>query len=283
MSSREDLNLAALIRAAADGELPDEQQARLDAHLASHPEDASRIEFERQLRSATGRVMSGVSAPDGLRARIEQIGNEAMAVQTREPSFWSRSSWLGLAASVLVVGGVLTALMAPMSPVGPDARYRASLISFLDREHVRCWIDSDVILDKFDVRESDMLPAEAESLFGRAVVQDDFGDFDGLEYVGGGQCDVPGRAPSLHLGFKTDGSRGEAGVAVSLFVQADNGRLEMAEGVTYRLTSGRRASGVCTIYAWTHDGLIHFMVSDDAGACDFGRAALGAPETVQQL
>lgn len=280
MSSCDDVNLGALLRAAADDELTPEQQARLDAHLAAHPEDAARIEFERRLRVATSRVMSDVRAPAGLRGRIERIGAEH---EPRRP-IWRQPRVVGLAASLLLVAGLLVVLSIPASPVGPQARYRATLMSFLDREHARCWVDTDTILDKFHVREPDELPQQAETLLGRSVSFDDFDDLEGLEFVGGGECVVPGRSPSMHLGFRTDGTRGEADVAVSLFVQIDPGKLAMQEGVTYRLTSERRiAREACTIYAWTHDGLLHFMVADNANACDLGRRALGAPETVEQL
>jgi len=288
MQSDHDMpDLASLLRLAADDELTPQQRAALEAHLEAHPEDASRIEFERRLRDATSRVMGEVRAPEGLRERIAST-TERLAPQTSRQGFWrgAPARAVGLAASVLIVASVLVALMLPQSPIGPEARYQASLVRYLDREHVRCWIDADEILGKFDVRRRDALPAEASELLGRPVDLAGLVDteIEGLEFVAGGECAVPGESPSIHLGFKTDGTMGEAGIPVSLFVQRDERQLELEEGVTYRLTSERRlARGVCTIYVWTRDGLLHFLVSSDAEACDLGREALGAPTPVGRL
>lgn len=287
MSERRDdsLSLGALLRAAADDELTPAQREALDAHLREHPEDGVRIAFERSLREGIGRVMGGIAAPEGLRSRIEREARATPEVVAR-PAFWRSRRGLALAASLVLISGLLVALAMPSSPIGPDARYRASLVRFLDGEHKRCWVDADWILDKFKVRERDALPGAMSKVFGRdvevPVVRD--GDGSGLIFEGAGECHVPGRGKSMHFGFRTDGTRAEAGVAVSLFVQPNTTRLELEDGVTYRLTSEHGVSrGVCSIYAWTRDGMIYFLVSDDAGACDLGLEALDAPTTLGQL
>jgi ferric-dicitrate binding protein FerR (iron transport regulator) len=284
---RDDIKgLGALLRAAADDELTPEQHAALEAHLRAHPEDEARIEFERALRERVGRTMGETTAPAALRERVERALEHESEAGPRPRRRRIAMGVLAMAASVVVVAGVLFALMSPGSPIGPDARYRSSLAGFLHSEHERCWVDADRILAKFGVRERDQLPASMATVFGHdvALPGEIAGQGSGLEFIAAGECNVPGRARSMHLGFRTDGTRGEAGVAVSLFIQPDETRLELEEGVTYRLTSERRiARGVCSIYAWTLDGMIYFLVSDDAGACDLALESTGAPTTISQL
>jgi anti-sigma factor RsiW len=124
---------ASLLRAAADGELDAEGEARLGEHLSSHPGAERRIAFDAGLRGACGRAMSGVSAPAGLadrvRAAVERdariqadedaayaSGIAARSSETRERSFWQTGTGravAGLAAVlVLAVAGGVPELVA---------------------------------------------------------------------------------------------------------------------------------------------------------------------------
>lgn len=274
----EQFNLGALIRAGADDELSDEQRRQLDVHLEAHPEDQARIDFERRLRDATSRVMGQVATPPGLRERIQARLEAPAPKRLRIPV-----SVLAGAASIVIVAGVLAVLLSPTGPLSSESRYRATVVSYLDHEHKRCWVDTDQILRKFTVRQRADLPGVVDDLLHQPVSLQEIehAELSGLRFIAAGECNMPGQQPSVHIGFETTG---EEHVPVSLFMQPAREHWDVEENVTYALTNERRiARGVCTIYMWKRDGILHFLVADDMRACDMMREALGAPQTLRQL
>ncbi len=162
---------AAAIRAAADGELTDEQ-------VASLGDAGAQISFERRLREATGRVMGAATAPAGLRERIlSDSGSSAAAatgaaeedealaealenraIQTRSPAFWGSGRMVGAVAAAMllaVIGGFLwqsggrdgtggsPGSESPMiAGLAPSLAYRTSLARFVAGEHTRTLDDA---------------------------------------------------------------------------------------------------------------------------------------------
>lgn len=107
---------AAMIRAAADGELT---QAEAESVAGADAGTDAAIAFERTLRDATGRAMSGIAAPEGLREKIMALAassrseDDALADAlderasvTRSPGFWS-----GLSIRGRIVGTLAAALL----------------------------------------------------------------------------------------------------------------------------------------------------------------------------
>lgn len=83
------------LHAAADGRLPPERQAEMDAFLAAHPEDAARVGFYRRLNTA-------------LHAGYDFMLGEPMPARlTAKPRhrFWQVAARLAAAIVLLVAGG----------------------------------------------------------------------------------------------------------------------------------------------------------------------------------
>ncbi len=73
------LSIGALIRAAADGELTDEQVARFERLCAERDCTQDRVRFEQTLRACCARAMGQPQCTEALRARVR-----ALALQTRD-------------------------------------------------------------------------------------------------------------------------------------------------------------------------------------------------------
>lgn len=292
------LTPATLIRCAADGELSAEQHRALADHLAAHPGDEARIEFERGLRSACGQAMGQVRCPDALRARVLAIAaaaraseNEGLAATenpatvggaaTRERSFW-QSAWSGggmqralgalAAAIVLLVSGGFLIQMSRTTPAGfveNDAMLQRA--SFVAKEHRACEIDPSR-LAKFTVTELDRAPGQLASLLGAGASMPDLQQA-GFEFKGSGECHLPGGGRSAHIRLRSPTlPDGTGGCTVSLFMQAGaTDGIDMQPGKAYQLTLPPDASGsnaAPTIYAWQADGVSYFLVSERQVMCE---------------
>ncbi len=284
----EDLDPAALLRCGADDELCKEGAARLREHLADHPEDATRLEFDKELCCAVGRVMCQCETPAGLRERIEAGMTEddglgaALArrgTETRSKSFWVRPfgsiiSVAAMLALALVVVQIVTSVVG-----GSGTRLHASEIrEFVGGQHSSCVLGSN--LAKFTVNEVEQVPAQFQALTNRSLALSELltGASLGLRFVEAGECAVPphNKAKSLHLRFVSDGTYCEEGTSISVFVQPYTGYVEMEEGHTYRFDSEGR--GERTVYGWVRDRLVYYVVADTDAPCELFRRAAGMPE-----
>lgn len=286
---------AVLIRCAADGELSPEQARALAEHLAAHPGDQARIEFERGLRGACSQAMGAVACPEALRTKVLAIAANATSQQdqesasssgptvggsqTRDRSFWAGGGVqralgaLAAAAVLLVSGGFLIqmARTAPSGVVQADAMLQRA--SFVAMEHRACEIDPSR-LAKFTVTELDRAPGQLVDLLGTGATMPDL-QAAGFVFKGSGRCQLPGGGRSAHIRLKSpplpDGS---GGCMVSLFMQAGaTDGVDMEPGKAYQLTlpesqrSGRE--GVTpTIYAWQVGEVSYFLVAERQVMCD---------------
>ena len=146
----DDAGRAAVIRAAADGELDAELASEKNSGLVSMVKNAqAEVSFERGLRDATGRVMGGIAAPAGLRERILAsaaeagiesednalaAGLEKRAEETRSAGFWSgmltRGRVAGAIAAMLLIGfaSVFVSQMSGLNGMNGDTlSYRTDL------------------------------------------------------------------------------------------------------------------------------------------------------------
>ncbi len=89
----------AQLHALADGVLPEEQRAPVDAHLRAHPQDAARVdawrEQNRQLRALFDPVLDEAVPPHLMQAASPPAANGA----------WQRHAMQAAAAIVLVIAG----------------------------------------------------------------------------------------------------------------------------------------------------------------------------------
>ncbi len=303
-----DLPLAGLIRMAADGEISAEQERRLEVELDRDPDVARRIEAEQRLRSSLGRAFAdGPATPGGLRERIAAAMAQAdladstpvdaepgddvptrMAPITRDRSFWS-----GPAARVLAAAAALTLVATVLvvtrgSGGDPTTGSRTRAVQFVATEHGRCVADIAIGADKFVVTDPDAMPGFTGGVLGAEITLADLvtSGVQNVSFVDAGECHVPGGGESLHLRFEAP--TGEEGCVerFSLFVQNDTGRLGLTEGVSYELDpSGGGAIDLKSpaVYVWLREGLVYYLVVDNAKACRTIRDQLSAPEAVEPL
>lgn len=301
--SNSNLSIAALLRCCADGELNDQQRAKIEAHLASHPDDAMRVEFEHQLRKACERSMAGsAKCPEALRKRVMALAAAsahsgtgqtdaehahaplpvALAPKTRNPSFWiSTSRFMAVAAAVLL--GLTLAfqvgrwsVVAPASPEGGAQVVLATRATeFVRREHSRCAKLRDAeVGNKFTATEAEGLTGAFQSVLGMNLTLEDLiAHADSVRFVDAGRCGVPG-GRSLHIRLSTL-AQGQEHTA-SLFVQEDTGRLQLAEGTTYQFAEGEENERP-SVYVWRRAGLFYWLVCDRSDSTRMIEA-LGAPQ-----
>lgn len=288
--------LGALLRGAADGELSAPQQAELDRHLAAHPEDSARIDFERELRTACARVMGnseGCRAPASLRTRIEA---NLAAGAAKEPETviariheggrvevharrWRRTA--GLIATAAVLPLAVAAWLIVGNRTGLEGAAQASIVplDFLSRAHSGT-INRVQPMSIGDVAE------KVRQIVGKPLRIDDFVEKAGLTFVGLGACRTPDGSKAAQLVFSRR-ARGQAGnetgeaadVKLSLFVQNDYGKHRITEGLTWdgRGPDTATNSGPL-IRAWLHDGLVNYVVTDCPDTCDLARQGLNGPD-----
>ena len=307
--SNQPMNIAALLRAAADGELTDHQCEQLDAYMSKNPEAESQIKFEQALKGSCGRVMTRPCCPDALRDKIVAMagvadqesqvytqqyaqGIEASNKRTRSSSFWSRSPMMGIAAAVLMmVAGTMIWQSASFTNISnapeglnvQQANYYNRVSNFVIDEHKRCGDDSAATakLIRHDIDEATRYFSEE---FGRELVLPDMVKAEGqIEFFGGGDCSVPSTPRSGHLRFDAyapDGKR----ISLSLFVSPDPGLLPMQEGITYPLDTKACQEAGTRLFAWSKDGIQYLLVSEASDEmCAKVRNMMQAPSALGDL
>jgi anti-sigma factor RsiW len=277
-----------LLRAAADDELDQSQHDALEAHLAQHPRDVDRIEFERRLRGACGRVMADVPVPEGLASRVRAALDadalserlEAKADETSRAGFWNRGRAAGLFAAAAVI--VLAFGLFQWGPSGSSGLDMAGLglqiANFTAREHVHCDLDPEHVISKMSADEPHEIPPLAQRILGLSLDEALFSP--DIEMLGAGRCHVPGGGPSIHIRLR-DLSAPEA--VFSLYVQRDTGSLGLDESTTYVCTPGEAAPIQSPVLFWRHGGLIYYLVCPAENARNHVRDVMKFPDLTLEL
>ncbi len=275
---------AALLRAAADGEIGPSEAGALEAHLLHSPEDREVIAFERRLREQIAAAAPSHAAPDALRRRVEALSTSPRTNLAGRR--WSaRSLWAVAAASVaLAAAGIFVASQIPARlPSGGEVvntSHRAALTRFLGWQHAECEVHADSIKQRFDIGPASDAPTKLAAILRR---EPDLGAIrtgadNGIEYLGGARCAVPGRGESVHivLGYRDPETAGVRRLA-SLFVQDDHNELALDEGRTYHMRprAGEWNGRDMTVCVWRRNGLIYFLVGTSAEALDAARRGVG--------
>ncbi len=300
------INIAALLRAAADGELTDCQCKELEAHCAQCDDAQCQIEFEKALRRCCGRVMGEPCCPDALRAKITAMARQddqdnqhddyARRIaqsnrRTRSQRFWVRSPIMSAAAALLILAaGTLVWQSSSLSNRNTPAHFTPTQASYFNRvsdfavrEHTRCCDDSiaQAKLVKVDINEAIDYFSQA---FGTQVSVPDMDQVAGqVEFFGGGDCHVPSTARSGHLRFDVTSPEGKR-ISLSLFVSPDPGLLPMEEGLIYALESEACSAAGTRLFAWVRDGVQYLFVSEASDEmCAKVRGLVRAPTTFGSL
>ncbi len=280
------LNPAALLRAAADGELSPEQLAALDA---TQPDLAARVDFERSLKPRVSRAMCDPAlAPESLRRRViaalaaEREETEPRTLPLRPMQDGAPRHllprWAALAATIVLVAGVgfMSWSFANRAGVfGPPTAVQ--LASFVSAEHDRCSKFSDHFKSKFTERSPDRAEAAAAEILGSApaiITMPVAGLRDGgYEFAGIGRCAVPGRGDSAHLLF-ADGTT-EAANTISLFIQVDTGQLPLDVGTCYGCPLSETVKHSPVI--WRDGGFLFYLFADDPSGLKRAEEAFKVP------
>ncbi len=317
-STHGDLPLAALVRLAADGEISAEQERRLELELDRDPSLSRQVEAEQLLRASVERAFGDASAgpatPAGLRDRVAAAlagvelaglaqegfepaadGADTVDVPTRLASMTrDRSFWNGPAARVLAAAAALTLVATVFivsrtgvpteSPVGDRTR----AVQFVASEHGRCVTDIAPGAGKFRVTNASGMPGLTGDVLGREISLADLvvNGAENVAFIDAGPCHVPGGGGSMHLRFEVPAETGGEPHRFSLFVQQDQGTLELSEGVSYVLdpsNGGQVELKSPVIYVWLRAGMVYYLVVDTPKACGAIRERLAAPEAIEPL
>lgn len=298
------LNIASLLRSAADGELTAEQQQVLDAHLASHPQDQACVAFERSLREAVARSMQSEKTPADLADRIRSAIHdsatdvasqddtplvETIASSTRTYSFWSSAGRrLAIAAAlILVVSGGWFAYSQVTVVTGENWRNEGNrfyLANFLGDQHMNC-SDPQIAGRKFTVSEVDEIDGCCVRIIKKAPELEKLFD-DGGKLIGLGKCGVPGPGKSVHMQVLMPVMQGNSGMmappsTVSLFIQQALDREGIDPETSYSLAEAKKEG--YEVDVWKRDGLIYYLVCDSPEASEAARKALKVSTPNQSL
>ena len=236
------LNDAALIRAAADGELG--ARAELDRRA---PDDAeARLAFESSLRDAIGRVLGASSAPASLRAKVIAMMHQAEFADAEPVSFVEakahheahiearethrRRMGVGMrrgmaiaAVAALGAGAVWMGWQNTQDTSGPAIGNNASLLSalsFVSREHDNRAVFDTTYRRTFTVNVDEAVGI-AERELGRmpgCLAKAIRGCKDsGMVFAGLSSCSVPGGSGAVHVMYWSVPDES----AVSLFIVSD--------------------------------------------------------------
>lgn len=300
----EELCIAAMLRACADGELCAEGCDRLKKYLAEHPEAQAQVAFEKELKGCCERVMKESPCPDALRAKIEAMAGGAMIassieasnIVTREKSFWQRSPMMSAMAAVLVLaGGALiwqsSSLITKGGGLGivetTPVAYAERVGNFVAREHKRCCEEraagKKLVHDEIAEATAYFSEKFAMQVVTPASLNTVNESGNQIRFYGGGDCHVPATDGSGHMRFDAVGADGKP-VSLSLFIAPDPGLLEMDEGVTYVLSSSQCTEQGASLFAWVRDGVMYLLVSEaDESMCAPVRQMMNAPDEIRPL
>jgi hypothetical protein len=113
---QEIVELAAL----ADGSLPADRRAELQAQVAASPELADRLAEQQHAVALAGSAAADVQAPDRLRARVEAQRNRR---RIRAP----RRVVLGIASAAAVAAAVVVVVLGALGSSSGTTRFHAAL------------------------------------------------------------------------------------------------------------------------------------------------------------
>ena len=298
-NSEQKLNLAALLRAAADDELCSHDERRLEAFIEEDPSLCSCIECDQKLREAISRAFccdSGDCAPGSLRdgvlsamrcCELDESASsvpEALAGRTRSVAFWQKPAMrMGLAAAALVMLAALVVFFNNQTPLGPNQALadRTAAASFVASEHGHCITDAVHAAKKLILEKPEELPAFTSSVVGTEIKFADLaasGASD-VRFIDAGECHVPGGGPSMHVRFRLPDIEGDS----SLFIQRDSGRMKLSEGITYTLAPSGDAPNTPSVYMWLREGFVYYLVIPERAACDKLRKSLVLPTETRNL
>jgi anti-sigma factor (TIGR02949 family) len=188
----------------SDGELDEKERREAADHVAGCSECSARASEIAVLKSAVRRVYKGVSAPQGLRRRIQSSLEADVATSLREREPATRRSRVRTRLRVLAPIGLAAAILAtavlwwqwPSRPRHPGRFITVSgkVVDDIREQHRRC------VLRRGVNHHDETLPRDLRGIASRlsaelqlAVIAPDY-SAQGFELVGADRCGIMGRA-----------------------------------------------------------------------------------------
>lgn len=261
----------------ADGELPEPRRSEVARLLDLDAEAARQVEDLRRLRAAAGTLLKSAPGPsEDLRRRIGALAAGTNDAPTIAAPIRARPR--PRPTRIILAGGALAALLAfgawlaMRTPTPPDPRrpdpslIPASLVQSVTQKHLGCSAMADHFLaPEFPKIERDLAPAMSKFL-GRDAAPPNLESL-GFVFSGAGPCRLPG-GTTLHLLYRSPDGK----VAVSLFLQPDDGQLLLPQG---RATVAAGPDRDHPILIWRADGLLHYLIADSFGDASRAATAMG--------
>ncbi len=276
------------LRLYGDGELPPEDAVRIERHLAGDPQARAFIDFERQLRDRVAETFAGERpiAPTWLADRIQQssaiareteaaiigrvgatdgsVDRDAVAsaviieVAPVTPGQRSRQRinvFAAAASLALVAGTVLLGLFG--SPIDSSAQAHSAHLqqaaTKVAMEHLNVRISPSIRRQALTFDTCDESNREFSSFLGMPIVIPELDDI-GLDFVGGGLCEVPHCDHACHVVYRRAGSD----ELVSLHLVTGDGHFPEGTFIS------RDATGFHDVVAWSDGGLGFLLTAETA-------------------
>lgn len=293
------LSDAALLCAVADGELSHTDPA-VARRIAAIPAAQARILTQQKLREAVSDAIGGPSVPQALRDRIAS----AMAAETHaaniaafsqpafgdapispdlttQPSFWRRSTRYAAAAAFIAFIGVVMVTGQDLGGTLPGTD-RAQLINFVFDTHNDSEKCNDTRSRRLCFATVNEALTTAQSVLGHTPP--DLGPAiaaaheDGVQFLGLGECNMPGEAGSVQLFFHD----GPTGAYTSVFIQQDVGAVHKLNNTCAYCRSRCRISGD-ELAVWRRNDLVYIIYATNNEAGDVIRRAFATPVSRRRL
>lgn len=246
----------------ADGELPPDRAARVEAHLAGRPGLRREIEQLRALRREARQALRRAAPPaaEALRARIEALAAGTpplMPSPAAARAFTAaRGARRALAAAAVAAMVLLAAgLWWFQRGGGPSGGAATIEVAAIVAKHLTCAQLEDHFYDARFPRVLSDLPPAARTYLGGDVVTPDLSDL-GLSFDGAGACRIGG-GTTLHLLYVSAAAPPRH---VSLFVQPFAGQIDLAPDRAVMLAGPTEAHPVL---AWRGERFVYYLVGDD--------------------
>lgn len=278
------------LRLFVDGELPPEDAVRIERHLGGDPQARAFIDFERQLRARVAETFAAERpiAPTWLASRIHQ--SSAMARETEVPIAGrvgaadgsvdrdavaspviieaapppvtpgqisrQRINVFAVAASLaLVAGTVLLGLLG--SPIDSSAQAHSAHLqqaaTKVAMEHLNVRISPSIRRQALTFDSCAESNREFSKFLDMTIVIPELDDI-GLDFVGGGLCEVPHCEHACHVVYQRTGSN----ELVSLHLVTGDGHFPEGTFIS------RDATGFHDVVAWSDGALGYLLTAETA-------------------
>ncbi len=267
------LSVGAAVRLAADGELSPKREAEL-------PADArERIAFERTLRAAVGRSMTGDRAGAELRSQVAAAMRREAGEAPPAGGVLAvlRRNW-SLAAMVLVAIGLGVIYAQRMNAPSPEERRALEFASLMLNDEATRYTEFGDAFERFvPYKGVEEIRTGMREVLGIDLAIRDLSAID-LEPVGLAPCSLPWTGTSGQLIYRDEGSGRWATVIMNVVPPTVGEEDRLEAGVTHRIDPG---TGDQPVYVWREGEVVFYYVASSEEHLPKALGLMGAPARVK--